>query len=53
MISYSKGDLINMTIYDLAYEDDHAKLCSLLLKPKPVTDLAECDLNEGKNIKKI
>lgn len=37
-----------MTIYDLAYEEDHSELYNLLLNPIAVVDPTKNDLNKGK-----
>lgn len=37
-----------MTIYDLAFEDDHSDIYNLLLSPTIVVDPAHDTLNSGK-----
>lgn len=36
-----------MTIYDLAYEEDHSELYNMLLNPIAVVDPTKNDLNKG------
>lgn len=46
----SQSDLLNMTIYDLAFEDDHTELYSLLSNPSAVVDPVKNYLSKGKLI---
>lgn len=45
-----QSDLLNMTIYDLAYEEDHSELYNLLSNPSVVIDPMRADLSKVNQI---
>ncbi|GAB0101002.1 Circadian locomoter output cycles protein kaput [Sergentomyia squamirostris] len=44
------SDLVNTTIYDLAYEEDHSELYNVLLNPAAITDPQQNNLNRENQI---
>lgn len=45
-----QSDLLNMTIYDLAYDEDHSELYNLLSNPSAVIDPMRTDLSKVNQI---
>lgn len=50
IISSLQSDLLNMTIYDLAYEEDHSDLYNVLSNPSVVIDPTRTDLSKVNQI---
>lgn len=50
IIFNTQNDLLNTTIYDLAYEEDHTELYNLLLNPTQIVDPSETSLSEEKKL---
>ncbi|XP_037944837.1 circadian locomoter output cycles protein kaput-like [Teleopsis dalmanni] len=50
LLGYLPNDLLNMTIFDLAYETDHESLLNIFLNPKPVIEPLQTDINSCNQI---
>ncbi|XP_055688522.1 circadian locomoter output cycles protein kaput isoform X1 [Lutzomyia longipalpis] len=50
LLGHLPSDLLNMTIYDLAYEEDHSELYNVLLNPAAITDPLQNNLTRENQI---
>uniref|UniRef100_A0A6B2E545 Putative aryl-hydrocarbon receptor nuclear translocator n=1 Tax=Phlebotomus kandelakii TaxID=1109342 RepID=A0A6B2E545_9DIPT len=50
LLGHLPSDLLNMTIYDLAYDEDHSELYNVLLNPAAITDPLQNDLTRENQI---
>ncbi|XP_075161247.1 circadian locomoter output cycles kaput protein Clock isoform X2 [Haematobia irritans] len=49
-LGYLPGDLLNMSIFDLAYEMDHENILNVFLNPKPVIAPMQTDIGSRNQI---
>uniref|UniRef100_A0A1L8DGZ4 Putative aryl-hydrocarbon receptor nuclear translocator n=1 Tax=Nyssomyia neivai TaxID=330878 RepID=A0A1L8DGZ4_9DIPT len=50
LLGHLPSDLLNMTIYDLAYEEDHSELYNVLLNPAAIADPLQNNLTRENQI---